>query len=208
MILPSTLNNKAEWTFAGPMGPALPPHLQELPLVCVDGGAHYTERMDIWIGDGDSCRAEISAPHLFQVPPEKDESDFALALNLFSLPLHYKFHLWGFLGGRKDHELFNLGECLRFLERHPECQALLYNQTGKVSFHLLGEGFWKFAYEGLFSLGTLKKTNVRLTGRCDYEIKKFKTISPLSSFGLSNQGRGEMILENEGPVFLYFPEGK
>jgi thiamine pyrophosphokinase len=208
MILPSTLKNKNEWVFVGPMGPEVPDEFNHLPRLCVDGGAHFSKSMNIWIGDGDSYPHELTSDHIFKLPAEKDQSDLSCALGLFTDPHHYKFHFWGFLGGRRDHELFNLGESLSFLEKHQECQILFYGEDGKVQYHVLGYGQWKFSHRGVFSLGTLKKTEVKLTGNLHYPIRNVETLRPLSSLGLSNIGEGEMILETMGPVFLYFPEGK
>jgi thiamine pyrophosphokinase len=208
MTLPSTLTTKTEWTFVGPMGPALPASLAVHPIIAVDGGAEHTDLIDIWVGDADSYTKEIKAPLIIRHPVEKDQSDLALALGLFEEALNYKLHFWGFLGGRKDHELFNLGEALHFLEWHQGSQVLIYGTDGKLEFHLLGEGHWKFTHHGTFSLGTVKKTSVKLKGECHYPILQSQILSPLTSFGLSNIGKGEMILETEGPVFVYYPEGK
>ena len=208
MMLPSTLKMNTEWVFVGPMGPKLSSHFENVPTIGVDGGAHFTSRLDVWVGDADSYSKEIISSNIYRHQIEKDQSDLALALTLFKEPRLYKFHFWGFLGGRKDHELFNLGEASKFLEEHQECQILFYDSQGKISFHLVGSGHWKFNYVGLFSLGTLKKTLLRLYGDCHYPINKLQKLDPLTSFGLSNEGKGDMTLETEGPVFLYFPEGK
>lgn len=190
------------------MGPALPDSLKHFPIIAVDGGGNHTDRSDVWVGDSDSLINKIEAPHIYRHPVEKDKSDLALGLSLLKECSHYKIHFWGFLGGRKDHELFNLGEALGFLEQHPESQILIYDANEKISFHLLGNGQWKFRHEGLFSLGTLKKTSVKLIGECHYPIPKSHILTPLSSFGLSNVGKGDMILDTAGPVFIYYPEGK
>lgn len=208
MMLPSTLADRAEWTFLGPMGPHLSDTLSHLPRLAVDGGARYASSFDVWVGDGDSFQEKVEAPHIFRLPVDKDQSDLAQALSLFGRNARYKFHFWGFLGGRRDHELFNLGEASQFLEEHHGCEILFYREDGKVSFHFLGSGHWKFSYTGSFSLGTLKKTPVKLTGACKYPIPKTLSLSPLSSLGLSNEGLGEIELENEGAIFLYFPEGR
>lgn len=208
MMLPSNLREQTEWAFVGPMGPGLPDSLKHLPIIGVDGGAHFHSNLDVWVGDADSYDKEVVAGHIYRHPAEKDQSDLSLALSLFKEPRHYKFHFWGFLGGRKDHELFNLGEALTFLDQHLECQIMFYDDKGKILFHVLGTGHWKFTYHGLFSLGTLKKTMVRLRGNLQYPISKYQLLNPLSSLGLSNTGKGEMVLENDGPVFLYYPEGK
>lgn len=208
MILPSSLRNFSEWVLLGPMGPELPSELYTLPLMAVDGGANFASSMDIWVGDADSYSEEIKSGHVIRHPTEKDQSDLALALDLFIDPRHYKLHLWGFMGGRRDHELFNLGEALNFLEKHDESQILFYEDKGKIAYQVVGAGHWKFSHEGIFSLGALKRTEVTLRGDCHYPIKSGQTLSPLSSFGLSNVGHGEMNLTTDGPLFLYFPEGK
>ncbi len=206
--LPPHLAAKVEWTFVGPMGPNLHPELEAYPILAVDGGAHYSTKIDVWVGDKDSFEGEVKSEVSFSHPPAKDVSDLGLALHLLTHHLHYRLHFWGFLGGRKDHELFNLGEGLHFLERHPESQIILYNDKKQISFHLLGEGHWKFKHEGLFSLGTLKPTKVKLKGDCRFPIKDALSLSPLSSFGLSNEAHGDIHLETKGPVFIYYPEGK
>lgn len=208
MILPSSLKNKTEWVFVGPMGPSIPSIFQDRPVICVDGGAHFSEKIDIWVGDADSFEKKVECDHLFKFPKEKDKSDLALAFELFSQSHHFKFHLWGFLGGRKDHELFNLGESLSFLESHHQSEILFYDETGKISYQLLGSGQWRLLHSGPFSLGTHKKISLELTGSCLYRMERKNILNPLSSFGLSNHADGEMILNNDGPIFLYYPEGK
>lgn len=208
MVLPSSLNHRSEWVILGPMGPHLPREFQPLPALAVDGGARFHGEIQVWVGDADSFQDEIQAEHIFRHKVEKDYSDLALALSLFVEPRHYKFHFWGFLGGRKDHELMNLGESMRFLEKNPESQILFYDETGKVQIHAVGAGIWKFTHVGQFSLGTLKKTSVKMTGSCQYQIRHREIIEPLSSFGLSNEGHGEIQIEADGAVFVIFPEGK
>lgn len=208
MVLPSSLSHSSEWVILGPMGPHLPQKFHSLPVLAVDGGAKFHEGALVWVGDADSYEDDIRAPHIFRHRPEKDHSDLALSLSLFVEPRHYKFHFWGFLGGRKDHELMNLGESMKFLENNPESQILLYDDSGKVVIHALGAGIWKFTHVGPFSLGTLKKTTVRMTGSCQYQILNRETLEPLSSFGLSNEASGEIQIEADGAVFVIFPEGK
>lgn len=208
MLLPSRLQNKNEWLFVGPMGPQVPDTFSGLPSICIDGGARHRESMDIWIGDADSFKEEANAQDVFKLPVDKDQSDLAVALTLFKEPRHYKFHFWGFLGGRRDHELFNIGESLSFLEEHQECQILYYDSMGRLVFFLAGAGIWNFTHRGVFSLGTLKKTDVKLVGDLKYPIAKTHPLYPLSSLGLSNEAHGNFKLENHGPVFLYFPEGE
>jgi thiamine pyrophosphokinase len=190
------------------MGPQIPNTLLSHPILGVDGGAHFASKLDIWVGDADSYPLPINIENKFTFPTKKEASDLTLALRLFVNMLPYKFHFWGFLGGRKDHELFNIGEALTFLDAHPHSQILFYSEQGKLSFHMVGTGHWKFFHEGLFTIGSIKKVALSLKGACDFPIPKQICLSPLSSLGLSNFARGEMTLYNEGPVFIYYPEGK
>jgi thiamine pyrophosphokinase len=208
MMLPGPLKIKTEWIILGPMGPEVPLIFQGHPILCVDGGANYSPRMDVWVGDADSYHQEVVSDLMFKHPTEKDKSDLALALEVFQETHHYKLHLWGFLGGRKDHELFNLGECLTFLEKHHQSQILFYNEYGKLAYYMMSAGQWTFTHVGLFSLGTIKTTSLRLYGKCRYQMKKKEVLQPLSSLGLSNQGEGDIHLETDGPVFICFPEEK
>lgn len=208
MKLSQELAHYTEWTLLGPLGPELPSSLRQLPLMSVDGGAKFASRSLVWVGDGDSYKEEVRSDHIFNYPPEKAMSDLALALGLLKVPHPYKLHLWGFLGGRRDHELFNLGEASIFLEKHPESQIIFYSADGHIAFHFLGEGHWRFEHEGLFSLGSLKNTKVKLLGQCRYPIKEETLIPSLSSLGLSNEAYGELTLHAWGPVFIFYPEGK
>lgn len=208
MKLPAALEKKTEWTILGPLGPELPPFLSKLPLIAVDGGAHFCAQSDVWIGDSDSCSIASSAPLQFKLSPEKDRSDLALALALFADNFPRKLHFWGLLGGRKDHELFNLGEISLFLADRHSSEILLYEASGKVGFHFYGPGRWNFTHQGVFSLGSIHGAQVKLTGKCHYIIEEATHLPPLSSRGLSNQGHGEIVLECDRPVFVYFPEGK
>lgn len=206
MKLPDEFRGKSEWLILGPMGQG-PKDESTLPTIAVDGGANEALRWDIWVGDSDSLKKEIKGAYIYKFPSKKNSSDLSLGLSLLQDPLHYKLHLKGFLGGRKDHEWFNLGETLNFLENHSESQASFYNEEGKVVLDLLGAGTWHFSHHGLFSLGSVKKTRISLKGECQYKVRD-EFLPPLLSFGLSNVGAGSIHLENDGPVFVYYPEGK
>lgn len=206
MKLPKELRHKSEWILTGPMGPEVPASIGDFPVLAVDGGAHFTRKIDVWIGDSDSFRETAVAPVIFNLPENKDASDFSYALRLFDQQVKYTFHLWGFSGGRKDHELFVWGEILSFLDQHPESKFILYGKDGKVEGHFVGSGHWRFERKGLFSLGSMRKIRVKLTGDVKYPIPKESWLPALSSWGLSNEGSGMIELENDGAAFLHFPE--
>jgi thiamine pyrophosphokinase len=206
MKIPKELSDKSEWVLVGPMGPPLPQSFFHHPILAVDGGARFTEKMVAWIGDSDSVQAAPASPVVIKLSPEKDASDFSCALGFFQNHLNYTFHLWGFSGGRKDHELFVWGEILSFLEKHPKSKMILYGASGRIEEHFLGSGQWRFQHKGLFSLGSIREIRVKLTGDVKFPILTESPLPALSSLGLSNIGNGEIILENEGAAFLHYPE--
>jgi thiamine pyrophosphokinase len=206
MKLPRDLIDHSEWALIGPMGPMLPKSLSIFPTMAIDGGSSFCGHADVWLGDGDSKTDPVNADHIFNFPPQKDQSDLSLALDLLTAPCHYKLHLWGFLGGRRDHEIFNLGETLTFLQGHHHSEAYFYDNEGNVSFHLLAKGLWKIHRHGPFSIGTHRQTRLTLTGQCAYPLQDLTDMGPLSSLGLSNQGHGDIFVQNEGPIFIYFQD--
>lgn len=91
-------------------------------IVAVDGGLHHCHRMniipDLIIGDLDSCSSELLSQYenvpTQRYPTEKDESDLELAI-LTVQDRFQKMTLFGALGGRADHALYNL----HLLRRYP-----------------------------------------------------------------------------------------
>ena len=178
------------------VGPLVDSQIQfDDPVIFVDGGAHgRIGDHGLCVGDGDSW----SGPMDIQLPTEKDFSDLAFALSL--IPEHFQcLHLHGFLGGRRDHELFNLGEVFQFLQRRLSDTTVLFDQ--EVIAYSAGQ--WSLAIEGTFSLGALIPTEVTLSGSCKYPITEGTVVSPLSSLGLSNEGHGKILLTNNAPIFIF-----
>ena len=208
MKLPSHLENIQDWTLVGPMGPEVPSDLVAHSILAVDGGARFCSRMDIWVGDGDSHAESINCPNKYQFSPQKAQSDLALALSLFRSSLPLTIHACGFLGGRRDHELLNFGECMQFLEHHSRSEINFYEASGLLAVKCLGAGAWDFHREGIFSLASMKEVSLKMTGACDYPISSEITLNPFSSLGLSNFGHGDIHLLTQGPVMVFFPEGK
>ncbi len=131
--------------------------------------------------------------------PNKDYSD--LAYVLAGIPQHFKsLSLLGFLGGRRDHELLNIGEVCAFLKHQLVNVSVRFDHQ----LHCFGKGEWQVQIEQTFSLMCLQPVKVQLIGDCKYPIKTLTELSPLSSLGLSNEGHGLIQLKCEGPVLLYY----
>lgn len=206
MKLPIEFVNTQEWTLVGPMGPKLADFLANNPILCVDGGADFTLHMDIWVGDGDSAINVFEASSIFKFAPQKSESDLALALSLLSESSPRTLHLWGFVGGRKDHELLNLGEVMHYLENKTNSEVIFYDGSQRPVYRLLAPGDWVFAHTGLFSVTSITDVKLKILGQVSYPLKDFTDLRPLSSLGLSNSAQGEVQIINQGPVMVIFPE--
>ena len=206
MKLPAELANKKEWTLVGPMGPRLSEIHRSFPIVGVNGGAHFCDEMDLWIGDGDSFAGPIRSKHILTFPSKKAQSDLALAFALFNEAPSVTLHCWGFLGGRRDHELLNFGEALRFLKRKSDSQITFYDAHGRGQIRCLGPGSWGLNHHGLFSLASLETVNVKLQGACEYPLENLTPLPALSSLGLSNSASGKVELTTDGALMIIFPE--
>ena len=185
-----------EITILGPMD-CDPGRITE-PLILVDGGSrHASPGSGIRVGDGDS--SDLPMDHALN--PDKDMSDLAFVLDNLPAELGH-VRLWGFLGGRKDHELFNLGEVHHYLSSR--------KNPARVTFEDFALGYsagaWSFEHHGLFSLAAIEPCRISLTGDCRYPIEGFREIRPLSSLGLSNVGHGTIYLQCEGPAFILLQE--
>ena len=198
MKLPTSLQDKPQWNVVGPISPDVPSNSR--PTVAVDGGASFVPNCDVWIGDNDSYLEKIDTKNAFFFPTDKSFSDLALALSLFENEQNYTLHLYGFLGERRDHELFNIGEISLHLKRKKKNKVILYQGNTPV-FAFFGAGIHQLSAEGTISIGTLFPQKMTLSGNLDYEGTL--SFEPLSSLGLSNQAHGEYQIEAEAPFFIY-----
>lgn len=172
--------------------------LTKEPTIYVDRGANYRTGTDgFTIGDGDSSNVELDQ----LLNPQKDYSDLSFVLK--NLPDKFSLiHLYGFLGGRKDHEIMNLAEVHSCLKRSKTPKTVFLDKEVTV----YSAGRWTLFIEGLFSLFAFETTKTTLTGKCKYKIENTSTLNPLSSHGLSNLGRGEINLACDNPIVLFsFP---
>lgn len=179
------------------VGPLLPPNIPLAePLIFVDGGCAFRgDHSGISVGDGDSYSGSLD----YVLPKEKNFSDLAFVLG--AIPKNIKFvRLFGFLGERRDHELLNFGEAHRFLNASESRREIIFDNS------IIGfsAGQWTFSAEGTFSVVSLSETRIRLRGSCRYQIPELGEMGALSSLGLSNVGWGEIQLQCESPIFIFF----
>ena len=176
-------------------------YLVKCPLyVLVDKGADFhkeikdLERESIFfkLGDGDSYEGMLD----IRLSRNKDFSDLKFALDI--LPSSVKtLHLLGFVGGRLDHQLFCLGEVHHFLVSKKNTRVLFDD-------HLFAFSSGRVEQEvfGSFSLAVFSPTKISLNGKCRFSLEK-STVAPLSSLCLGNWGDGLIVIESNGPFFLF-----
>ncbi len=191
------LENQTSVTLVGPLLGAA--HRPAGPTIYVDGGANFRPAGPlpfpaISLGDGDS-----GGPLDETLPAEKDYSDLAFVLR--ELPRHVdRLNLFGFLGGRRDHELANLGEVHQFLRRRSQARAdFLDGALAVIGF----SGVLELDFRGVFSLMVFETTAVTLQGLCKYKLDGSVPLEPASSHGLSNEGAGPITVQSLKPAFIF-----
>ncbi|PIK16007.1 hypothetical protein [Halobacteriovorax sp. JY17] len=168
-----------------------------LPSLIIDGGLNHglSFERSFSVGDGDSSDTSLD----ITLPRDKDQSDLAYALNLLGENIKC-INLYGFLGGRRDHEFINIGEVYNFCERF---EAIARFQR---EIYLLPKGAHCLEIIGEFSIMSLRQSLISIGGQAKYCLEESSPLGPLSSHGLSNIGKGEITLSSNTPLIIYTQE--
>lgn len=188
---------------------ALLPFLKdpETELVFVDGGLVHKDRLlkkapaltkkALSLGDGDGSKRPMDLKKI-----DQNLSDFSFFLKTYTKKPGIKtFYFAGFLGGRLDHELMNLGESAHFLKGKKNPPRFLFEDRIEV----LPAGGHHFTLQGTFSVALFEKGEVKISGLCAYPTKGWVKLAPFSSRGLSNRGHGEVFIQCKKPLALFLP---
>lgn len=179
-------------------------------IIMVDGGLHHKKNLSktaqkraISVGDGDSVRNFLKLDII--LPTKKDYSDLSFVLSCLlksnkQTPIT-GLTLLGFSSedreNRFDHLLFNLGAVENMANKLNLSISMdeqyLFFPKGKNTFH----------HKGLFSLITFSSAQVKIQGACEYQLENWTKLSPLSSVGLSNIGKGQIHLESSKAILVY-----
>lgn len=166
-------------------------------VIFVDGGDKhkplFPEIGSITIGDGDSSKV---VPDLFKA--KQTQSDLSFLLENLPTTIE-KIHLLGFLGGRRDHELLNLGAAFH-LGQSRQC---IIHFDHNVSVYPAGQ--FSIDYEGIFSLLSFEDMNCEIFGQVDYPLKK-TCLSKVSCLGLSNVAKGNFTISCDQSFLIFFNE--
>jgi thiamine pyrophosphokinase len=192
-------------TLIGPLLDDSYPYEAKGALIFVDGGANFltlfsdlkNEIPSLSLGDGDSSKVELD----IKLNPKKDFSDLGFALSLIPQNIKNVF-LLGFLGGRRDHEIANLGEIHQFLKKRKD-QTKVFFEDKIIA---ISKNSYTKNITGTFSLMVLENTPLKIEGACQYPTKAFIDFLPLSSLGLSNIGSGNVIFEASNPFFIFLAD--
>jgi thiamine pyrophosphokinase len=176
--------------------------LSGVPQIAVDAGDRFALHPALVVGDGDSKSGASTAP--FHPKPDQDQTDLAFALKLVNPGRWTDLHLFGFLGGRKDHELAAIGEVCRALAiRMDLTRATFYDQSGDLAFTVHNIGTHAFDHQGVFSVLAFESARFTISGACRFPIRD-QTLLSFSGVGISNVGEGAFTIQSSG-VFMMMP---
>lgn len=184
--------NHKELVLIGPLFNGGPFVFSE-PLVYVDGGRDRWHQDGFCVGDGDSVLRQEVIDDILDT--EKDFSDLEYVLRHIPSGLS-KIRAFGFLGGRKDHELSNLGSFFKLAKR----QKVEVTLSEKMS--LFSPGAYKFDFKGGFSILPYEKGFLKIQGDCKYLFEGVVD-SAFSSQFISNKALGAFRLQAMTPFSLY-----
>ena len=177
---------------------------ENVKLFFVDGGLIHLDKFQnkapaltksaVTIGDGDSSNKPMT---MFK--SDQNLSDLSYCLNILSKEENVRTFLFvGFLGGRIDHQFFNLGEISRFTKR-AKAQILLED---KIEF--FPKGIINVEIRGVFSVGCFEDNQIKVSGACLYKTRNWIKLPVLSSRGLSNVGSGKIEIESKSPLAVFY----
>lgn len=166
--------------------------------VAVDGGIEYALKPVLWAGDGDSSPS--GTPAAFK--RSQDETDLRFCLNGVRNWKWRELHLFGFLGGRRDHELANFGEIHAELKNRANfMSAIFYDDKPEQAVRFFRAGAHRVNISGAFSLLAMETAVADISGDCDYAASG-AALPLLSGRGISNNGRGMVDITCTAPFMI------
>ena len=176
------------------------PGLKDVPQLAVDGGDRFAVNPVLWAGDGDSGQAPTSIPAF--IKHDQNITDFRFCLNGIRDWRWRELHLFGFLGGRRDHELANFGEIhVEMKARAPFSKAVLYGENNLPQMYFFQAGEHAARLQGVFSVLVLEPAEITIAGECLYPAGKI-SLQPFSGKGISNEASGIVKISSSGPFML------
>lgn len=176
------------------------PGFDGVPQIAIDGGSRFAVNPLLWAGDGDSGHAPASVPAFTK--HSQDVTDLRFCLDGIRNWRWKELHLFGFLGGRRDHEMANFGEIhAEMKKRAAFSKAIFYGEDNHIQALFLNAGDHMLDLHGTFSALAIEPAYITLTGECRYKAEK-ALLPPLSGQGISNEASGIVKISSSGPFML------
>ena len=186
--------------------------LEPTLILLIDGGTKHKslltkkeQAITISLGDGDSSKI-LSSNFDILLPKEKNYSDLAFAIEIILKSKKYfdKISMMGFINPKQskeriDHLFCNIGII------HKLSMKLSFPILMDEKFLFLPKGVSTINHRGLFSVLSVQKNLLKITGKAKYQLPEWTKLSPLSSLGLSNLAAGKIFIESTRPLVVYFP---
>jgi len=177
-------------------------------IIACDGGYNNCKKLnikpDLILGDFDSLQ-EFELKNSIKFPKEKDKSDFELAID-YGFEKGFKdFEIWGAIGKRLDHTLFNISLLLRI--KKVGGNAIIYHPP-YIVFIIDKEYNFGVRNSGFVSLYPLTSEIKGLTIKgMKYELNE-KDIYLGSTETLSNEfiGKESFVNFKEGIILVILEE--
>lgn len=181
--------------------------------ICADGGYDTAQKMgvtpDVFIGDFDSLRGDLSCREVIRLKPEKDDTDTLSAVKLALERGYTEFYFYGCTGGRTDHTIANI-QILYELANRGYRAYLLGNH--EVFTCICGcTACFSEESEGMFSVFSLSETS---TGVSETGVKYTLTNAKMTNgfpIGVSNEWIGvpaEISVKNGTLLLIYTDKAK
>jgi thiamine pyrophosphokinase len=172
----------------------------DMPQLAIDGGSRFAVRPLLWAGDGDSGKAPTGVPAFNKL--SQDMTDLRFCLDHIHAWRWRELHLFGFLGGRRDHELANFGEIHAAMKARPAfVKAVFHGEDNTAAVLFLNAGAHTLELYGTFSTLVLEPASVTISGDCHYSREKV-SLHPLSGHGVSNEASGTVNISSTAPVMI------
>lgn len=167
--------------------------------IIIDGGLNHNLKFQkqISIGDNDSSQSNLD----ILLNKEKDYSDFSKALEYIE-PSAEQIICYGLLGGRLDHQLAIIGDTCAYLKK--KYGIFHFHDESKKKLSIFSSGKWEFNTCGEFSVLTINRQIIKITGAVKYQIQEYTYLNPLSSHGISNIADGLFYIQCEKPAIILF----
>jgi len=172
----------------------------DMPQLAIDGGSRFAVCPLLWAGDGDSGQAPTGVPAFNKL--SQDMTDLRFCLDHIHNWRWKELHLFGFLGGRRDHELANFGEIHAGMKaRASFMKAAFYNEDNLASVLFLNTGTHTLELHGTFSTLVLEPASITISGDCHYSREKV-SLHPFSGEGISNEASGTVSISSNAPLMI------